>query len=379
MRVVIAPDSFKESLDARSVAGAIQRGLSRVWPDATFLLKPMADGGEGTVDAVIASTGASRELADVQGPTGEVVRAAWAWQASTATATVELAEASGLMRLPGSKRDVAHASTHGTGQVIRAALDRGARRIVVGLGGSATNDGGAGLLVALGARMLDAGDRSLPPAGLALRDLARIDLDGLDARLRDVEIVVASDVDNPLCGPRGASAVFGPQKGAGAALVSQLDAALGRLADVHVAQGGVDRRHEPGAGAAGGAGWALLSLLGGRMRPGVDIVAELNGLDDALDGADWAFTGEGRLDAQTLGGKVPYGVALRARRAGVPVVALAGSLGDGYSALYDAGLTAAFSLVPGPMPLDRAMRDAAALLSQRAEDVALLIGASRRR
>jgi glycerate 2-kinase len=375
MRIVIAPDSFKESLDAGSVAEAIRDGMARVWPDADFVMKPMADGGEGTVDAIVASTGAERRHMEVQGPTGSPVRAAWAWHAATATATVELAEASGLARLPGGQRDVALATTFGTGQLIKAALDHGARRIVVGLGGSATNDGGAGLLAALGVHFLDARGCALPPGGLALRDLVRLDLDGLDPRWRRTEIIIASDVDNPLCGVRGASAVFGPQKGATPHMIPLLDDALARLAAVHAAQGGRDGRDEPGAGAAGGAGWALLSVLGGRVRPGVELVAELNGLAGALDGAHWAVTGEGRMDAQTLRGKVPYGVTRLARARGVPVLALVGSLGDGYKGMYAEGMTAAFSLVPGPMALEHAMAGAAALLRDRAEDAARLIAA----
>lgn len=377
MKIVLAPDSFKESLDALSVAQAIRDGLADVWPDADYVLKPMADGGEGTVEAVIASTGAERLTREVRGPLGDLVDANWAWHADTATATLEIAEASGLMRVPPDRRDAARADSYGTGELMRAALDQGARRIVVGLGGSATNDGGAGLLRALGVRFLDVTGNALPPGGLALGALHRLILDDLDPRLRDVELIIASDVDNPLCGASGASAVFGPQKGADAALVPQLDAALARLASVHAAQTGKDWSGTPGAGAAGGAGWAMLAALSATLRPGVALIAEMNGLEDAINGADLVITGEGRMDAQTVRGKVPFGVARLAKARNVPVLALVGSLGEGYQDLYEHGLTAAFSLVSRPMSLAQAMTDTPALLTGLARDVARLMDASR--
>lgn len=379
MKIVIAPDSFKESLDALSVAKAIRDGLADVWPDARYVLKPMADGGEGTVEAVIASTGAQRLTRSVRGPLEDIIEATWAWHSETATATIEIAEASGLMRVPPDRRDAGRADSYGTGELMRAALDQGARRIVVGLGGSATNDGGAGLLSALGVRFLDANGNALPPGGLALSALHRLVFDDLDPRLRDVELIIASDVDNPLCGASGASAVFGPQKGADAALVPQLDAALARLASVHAAQTGKDWSNAPGAGAAGGAGWAMLAVLGATLRPGVALIGELNGLDAAIDGADLVMTGEGRMDAQTVRGKVPFGVARLAKARNVPVLALVGSLGEGYQDLYDHGLTAAFSLVSRPMSLTEAMTAASPLLTTLARDVARMMDASRLR
>jgi len=376
VKIVIAPDSFKESLDALSVARAIRDGLADVWPDADYVLKPMADGGEGTVDAVIASTGAQRLSRKVCGPLGDLVDATWAWHADTRTATLEIAEASGLMRVPPDRRDASRADSYGTGELVLAALDHGARRIVVGLGGSATNDGGAGLLRALGARFLDDTGSALPPGGLALGALHRLILDDLDLRLRDVELIIASDVDNPLCGASGASAVFGLQKGAHAALVPQLDAALARLASVHAVLTGKDWSGTPGAGAAGGAGWAMLAVLRATLRPGVALIAEMNGLEDAIDGADLVITGEGRMDAQTVRGKVPFGVARLAKGRNVPVVALVGSLGEGYRDLYEHGLTAAFSLVSRPMSLAEAVTDTSALLTSLARDVARLMDAS---
>ena len=264
------------------------------------------------------------------------------------------------------------ASSHGTGELIRAALDAGVRRIVLGLGGSATNDGGAGLLAALGVRFLDRAGQELALGGAALASLSQIDLTGLDTRLAQVEVMVAADVDNPLCGPRGASAVFGPQKGASPAQVEQLDAALAHYADVMAATLGEDLRDYPGVGAAGGLGFAARAVLRAAFRPGVELVAELSGLAAAVERADLVITGEGRLDGQSLHGKTPVGVARIARAAGVPVIALAGSLGEGYQRLYAEGIGAAFSLAPGPLSLEQAMQQAADQLSARAADLARL-------
>lgn len=371
MKLVIAPDSFKESLSARAVAEAIAAGWARVYPDAELLLCPMADGGEGTVDALLSATGGKLQQTRVSGPLGDPVEAHWGLLPD-AQAIIEMAEASGLHRVEPGRRDVLAASSHGTGELIRAALDAGVRRIVLGLGGSATNDGGAGLLAALGVRFLDREGQELPLGGAALARLSQIDLTGLDTRLAQVEVMVAADVDNPLCGPRGASAVFGPQKGASPEQVVQLDEALGHYADVMAATLGEDLRDFPGVGAAGGLGFAARAVLRAGFRPGVELVAELSGLVEAMQGADLVITGEGRLDGQSLHGKTPVGVARLARTAGVPVIALAGSLGEGYQRLYAEGIGAAFSLAPGPLSLEQAMAEAGPELSARAADLARL-------
>ena len=371
MKVVIAPDSFKESLSAAEVASAIGRGWARVFADAELVLLPMADGGEGTVDALLASLGGERREQRVPGPLGDPVTAHWGLLAD-GSAVIEVAAASGLHLLEPARRDVCRASSRGSGEVLRAALDAGARRIILGLGGSATNDGGAGLLQALGVTLLDAQGRELAPGGAALADLARVDSSGLDPRLQQVEILVAADVDNPLCGPRGASAIFGPQKGASPYDVDLLDAALGHFASCTAHALGKDWQQEPGVGAAGGLGFALKAYLGASFCPGIQLVAQIAGLAEAVTGADLVITGEGRLDSQTLHGKTPAGVAEIAQQAGVPVLAIAGSLGDGYQALYDVGIDAAFSLVPGPVSLQQAMDNAAAELEARACDLARL-------
>lgn len=377
MKIVIAPDSFKESLSAPEVAAAIAAGWRQVFPEAHCLLRPMADGGEGTVDALLAAVGGQRHECRVRGPLGEPVDAHWGWLGQ-GTAVIEMAAASGLHWVPRERRDARLASSYGTGELIARALDAGATRIILGLGGSATNDGGCGLLQALGMRFLDAAGNQLAPGGAALASLARLDASGLDARLQQVRFEVAADVDNPLCGPRGASAVFGPQKGATPEQVQELDGALGHFAAITAASLGEDHSSFPGVGAAGGLGFAARAFLGASFRPGIELVAELCGLAEAVAGADLVITGEGRLDAQTLHGKTPVGVARVAQQAGVPVIALAGSLGEGYQQLYAAGIEAAFSLTPGPVSLEQALLGAAAELQARSSDIARLWRLSRR-
>ncbi|MFK9095714.1 glycerate kinase [Pseudomonas guariconensis] len=372
MKVVIAPDSFKDSLDAAGVARAIGAGLAEVWPDAERVECPMADGGEGTMDAILAASHGELRRQVVRGPLGHSVEAGWGWLAESRTAIIEMAQASGLQRVPTDQRDACRSSTWGTGELIAAALAAGATRIVLAIGGSATNDGGSGMLRALGLRLLDADGQVLEEGGLALGRLARIDASDLDPRLAEVQVEVAADVDNPLCGPNGASAIFGPQKGASPAQVQALDQALGHFADLCAQLLGDDVREFPGCGAAGGMGFAAKAFMGAQFRPGVEVVAELAGLDALVQGADLVITGEGRLDVQTLRGKTPMGVARVAKRHGVPVVVLAGTLGEGYQQLYAHGIDAAFALASGPMSLEQACAQAAQLLQARATDVARL-------
>ena len=372
MKVVIAPDSFKESMSAERVALAIAEGWREVFAEADIRLCPMADGGEGTVEAVLSATGGERREQQVCGPLGTPVTAHWGWLPDERQAVIEMAAASGLHWVAAEQRDARITTTYGTGELVLAALDAGARRIILGIGGSATNDGGAGLLEALGARLLNEEGQPIGRGGAALTDLQRIELAGLDTRLAATEIIIAADVDNPLCGPHGASHVFGPQKGASADQVEQLDHALSHFADVMAAALGQDYRDVPGVGAAGGLGFAARAVLGARFRPGIELVAELSGLAEAVQGADLVITGEGRLDGQSLHGKTPVGVARIARAAGVPVIALAGSLGEGYQRLYEAGIDAAFSLVPGPLSLEQAMLEGEQQLQARAGDIARL-------
>jgi glycerate kinase len=370
MKIVIAPDSFKDSLSAQGVADAIALGLAEVWPDAQLIKCPMADGGEGTVESVLAACDGELRRTDVRGPLGETVNAAWGWLPQNHTAIIEMAEASGLQLVPLDRRDACISSTFGTGELIRAALDAGAQRVILAIGGSATNDGGAGAMQALGVRLLDAQGQQLQPGGLALAQLARIDLTGIDPRLAEVRFDIAADVNNPLCGPHGASAIFGPQKGATTAQVEQLDRALGHFAN-HCANAlAQDVRDEPGSGAAGGLGFAAKAFLGAQFMAGVGVVAELVGLAEAVVGADLVITGEGRFDAQTLRGKTPFGVARIAQEQGVAVIVIAGTLGEGYQALYEHGIDAAFALTSGPMTLEQACTEAPRLLRERATDIA---------
>jgi glycerate 2-kinase len=369
VRVVVAPDKFKGSLDAAGVAAALGAGVRDIVPDAVCELIPMADGGDGTVDAFIAS-GASAITVRVSGPLGVPVNATYARDG--AAAIVEMAAASGLALL-GTQLDARRATTRGTGELLRDALDHGASRIVLGIGGSATTDGGAGALAALGARFLDGAGSVLEPTPEALARVAHVDLTALDARLPEVDVAIACDVDNPLLGASGAAAVYGPQKGASADDVAFLDGVLTRLADAMSAATGRDLRTLPGAGAAGGLGWALASACGARLERGVVLVAELRGLAAALRGADWCFTGEGRIDEQTLRGKVVDGVAALARAARVPVIAFGGSVELGVEAVLRARGVDCVPIVPGPIPLQDAIANAAANLRAAAARITALL------
>ncbi|TFV79298.1 glycerate kinase [Blastococcus sp. CT_GayMR19] len=364
VRIVVAPDSFKGSLAAEDVAVAISEGIARVLPDAELLLRPIADGGEGTVAAALRA-GYVPLPARVAGPDGRPVDAVVARDGDTAV--VELATAAGLGQL--SELAPLTAGTFGVGELLRAALDDGARRIVLGIGGSATTDGGAGMLQALGVRLLDGDGGELPPGGAALAGLDRVDVSGLDPRIRDVELVVASDVDNPLTGPAGAAAVFGPQKGASPADVAVLDAALTRYAAVLARDLGADVAAMPGAGGAGGTAAGAVAVLGARVVSGAGLICDLVGLDDALEGAALAITGEGAIDEQTLRGKAPAEVARRARKAGVPCLALAGVVRLSAEQVAAAGLAGAHGLTDVEPDLARCLAEPAPILTRLAADV----------
>ncbi|MEE4542725.1 glycerate kinase [Streptomyces sp. V4-01] len=362
--MLIAADKFKGSLTAVQVAEHVTAGLRTVVPDLSVEALPVADGGDGTVDAAVAA-GFERRTVTVTGPLGEPVEAAFALREDTAV--VEMAEASGLRHLPPGVFAPLTATTYGTGELLRAALEAGARTIVLGVGGSATNDGGAGMLSALGARLLDADGVPVAPGGGALAGLAAADLSGLDARLAGARIVLASDVDNPLVGPKGAAAVYGPQKGATAQDVAALDAALTRYAQV---LGDVDAAQAPGAGAAGGIGYGALVGLGAAFRPGIEVLLEVLGFAAALEHADLVITGEGSLDAQTLHGKAPVGVASAARARGVPVLAVCGRLALSAAELAAAGIGGAYALADLEADPARSMANAGPLLRRAAAALA---------
>ncbi|TDD41820.1 glycerate kinase [Saccharopolyspora elongata] len=365
--VLIAPDKFKGSLTAPQVAEAVAAGLRRARPDAQVRLAPVADGGDGTVQAALAS-GYAPIPVRVAGPVGEPVDTEIA--ISGDTAVVELASASGLALLDPEELAPLAASSEGTGEAILMALDAGARTVVLGVGGSASTDGGAGMLTVLGARVLDAADNPLPPGGGPLSRVATVDLSGLDPRLAETEFILASDVDNPLLGERGAAHVYGPQKGADPEQVRFLDEALGNWSRAVLAAGGRDVAEQPGAGAAGGVGYGALAVLGARMRPGVDVILELIDFDRQLEGAGLVIIGEGAIDEQTLHGKGPAGVAARAREAGVPVVAIAGRCDLTPERLREAGVEAAYALTDIEPDPQRCIREAATLLVDLGERLA---------
>ena len=364
-RVLVAPDKFKGSLSAAEVAAAVRRGLEASVPGVEVRCLPVADGGDGTLAAAVAA-GFERLPVTATGPTGEPVDTAYGRRGDTAV--VEMADVSGLSRLPGGRTAPLTATSSGTGEVVAAALAAGARRVVLGIGGSATTDGGVGMLQALGAVFRDRTGEEIGPGGAALLDLAEVDLGRLHPALRGAQVLVASDVDNPLTGPAGAAAVYGPQKGARPADVAVLDAALTRLADRIAAVTGQDRRDEPGAGAAGGVGFAALAVLGATLRPGIDLLLGLVDFDRAVQGTDLVVVGEGSLDEQTLHGKAPVGVARRARAAGAPVVAVCGRTTLSEDQLRSVGIEAAYSLGEVEPDVDRSMARAAELLEAVAAD-----------
>jgi len=369
MKIVVAPDKFKGSLAACQVAAAIAAGLRAELPAAELVTVPVADGGDGTVDAAVAA-GFKRVPAAAAGPVGNPVAASYARRG--AVAVVELASACGLSRLPGGRREPLTASSFGAGQVLAAALNAGARRIIVGVGGSASTDGGTGLLQALGARVLDGRGEPLARGGGALHDVASLDLTGLHPALRDgdASVILATDVVNPLTGPDGAAEVYGPQKGASPDQVRDLASGLRRWAAVVAAATGTDRSRAPGAGAAGGAGFAALAVLGAERRPGIELVLDLVGFDAALAGAALVITGEGSLDTQTLAGKAPAGVARAASRSGIPVVAVAGRSTLTAAELASAGIAAVYPLSDLEPDPERSTADASLLLCQVGRQVA---------
>lgn len=367
-RVLIAPDKFKGSLTATEVAEAVRRGLAvaDVGPRSVDVLcLPVADGGDGTLDAALAA-GYERMPVRATGPTGETVDTAWGHL--DGTAIIEMAGASGLVRLPDQRLAPLTATSRGTGELVAAALDSGVRRIVLGIGGSACTDGGAGLLQALGARLTDHTGTEIGDGGGALADLAAVDLSTLHLRLREVEVIVACDVDNPLTGPHGAAATYGPQKGATPADITLLDAQLTRLADLVAVETGQDLRDSPGAGAAGGVGFAALAALGATLRPGIELVLDLIDFERHLDGVDLVVVGEGALDEQSLRGKAPMGVTRLARAAGARVVAVCGVNELPVDELRAAGIEAVYAISDRAPSAEASMRDAASYLEQMATE-----------
>ena len=366
MKIVVAPNSFKGSLSATQAATAIALGVQEVFPAAEIAEIPIADGGDGTVEALVTARGGSYKWVNVDGPLGDPVLSSFGLIDEGKTAVVELASASGFELITAARRDPRKTSTYGFGQLLEAARLAGALSVIAGIGGSATNDGGAGMAQALGYRLLDRDGRDLPRGGIALLRLDHINGSGLDPGWRSVNVMVACDVTNPLTGPKGASYVYGPQKGADPLTVRQLDQALAHLAEVFERELGKRVSDIPGAGAAGGTGAGLIAFLDARLTPGAALVVDASGFDDALVGADLVITGEGRVDAQTAYGKAPGEVAKRAKAARIPVLLMAGSKGSGWEALSELGVTAVVTLDEEGDNLQELMQDAGQMLTRAA-------------
>ncbi|HHY46660.1 MAG TPA: glycerate kinase [Firmicutes bacterium] len=380
MKIVVAPDSFKGSLSSLEVANAIAEGLRAAIRGVEVVTVPMADGGEGTVEAMVLATGGRMLEAEVTGPLGDKVRARFGILGDGKTGVVEMAQASGLPLVPPEKRNPMVTTTFGTGELIHACIKAGCRDIILAIGGSATNDGGAGMAQALGAHLLDRDQKEIGFGGGELRRLDRIIVDDMLPEIRrgEVSVVVACDVDNPLTGPRGASAVYGPQKGATPEMVEILDAALAHYAEIIRRDLRKDVNDLPGAGAAGGLGAGLVAFLNASLRPGVEIVIEAVGLDNMVRDADLVITGEGHIDFQTAFGKTPLGVAKVANRHHVPCVAIAGGIGKGVEVLYERGIQAIIGITRKPMPLEEAMTRAEELLRDTAYTVGAIFLAGRK-
>ncbi|MEQ6377859.1 glycerate kinase [Bacillaceae bacterium S4-13-56] len=373
MKIVIAPDSFKESMTALEAAHSIERGLKKALPNAEYVKVPMADGGEGTVQSLVDATGGSLIYIEVTGPLGNKVDSFFGILGDGKTAVIEMAAASGLHQVPMNQRNPLITTTKGTGDLILAALDKGVEHIIIGIGGSATNDGGAGMAQALGVKLLDSEGNSVDYGGGELQRIEKIDLSELDPRVKDVKIEVACDVDNPLTGERGASAVFGPQKGATPEMVQTLDRNLKHYAAKIKEFVGMDIEYVEGAGAAGGLGAGLMAFLSAELKRGVDIVIDAVQLEKQVQGATFVITGEGRIDRQTIYGKTPIGVAKVAKKFDIPVFGLAGLLGEESEVVYDYGIDALFSIVPGAIPLEVAMEKAQEFTERQAENIGRLI------
>ncbi|MBT7098586.1 glycerate kinase [Candidatus Poribacteria bacterium] len=378
MKIVIAPDSFKGSLTAKQAADAIATGFQRIYPDAVYELIPMADGGEGSVQSLVDATGGRLASAGVTGPMGAPTDAVFGILGDGKTAVIEMAAASGLTLVPPDERDPMRATTYGTGELIARVLDEQVTRLIACIGGSATNDGGAGMAQALGVRLTDVDGADIACGGGGLAALHRIDVAGADPRLARIDTIVACDVANPLTGPDGASAVYGPQKGATPDMIAALDRNLGRFGEGISRDLGIDVSDVPGAGAAGGLGAGMMAFLGAELESGVSIILDAVDFDARARGASLCITGEGEISRQTAFGKTPVGVASSPSLRDVPVVALCGAVADDADAVYAAGIDAAMPIVPGPVGLETAVADAMAMTEAAAERLARLVRAGSR-
>ena len=373
MKVVISPQTFRGGLPGVEAANAIKEGVNAVFPGAETVQLPVADGGDGTLDALVGSTNGEFFTSTVTGPLKEPIHARWGVMGDGTTAVIEMARASGLALLPPSRRNPKITTTYGTGELISLALDKGYRQIIVGLGGSATNDGGAGMAQALGVNFLDSNREELPSGGAALSKLSRIEMGNLRLGLSEASITAAADVINPLCGPTGAAVVYGPQKGASPETVKELDKALDHYSQVIKRNLRIDVRDTPGSGAAGGMGAGMMAFLDAQIRPGIDLVCDVLGVEEHLVGADLVITGEGRVDASTAFDKAPVGLARRAKARGIPVIAFAGSLGPGYEGVYELGIDGVIAILDRPMRFEESLSRSYSLLRNATERTMRLI------
>jgi glycerate kinase len=352
MKIVIAPDSFKGSLTAIEVSDAIEQGIREIFPESEIVKIPMADGGDGTAHCLVNATGGKILIEKVTGPLGDEVLASYGILGDKKTAVIEMAEASGLTLVPENRRNPLVTTTYGTGQLIKFALDQGCRKMIIGIGGSATNDGGAGMVQALGAKLLDKDGEEIGFGGGELKKVFRIDTKYLDNRLPETKVLVASDVSNPLCGPQGASRIYGPQKGATPEVIEELDESLAYFADIIKRDLNKDVKDIPGAGAAGGLGASLMAFLNAELRPGIEIIIEIVKLEQAIKGADLVITGEGKIDSQTIYGKAPIGVAKIAKKYHIPVIAMAAIIGDDADIVHQYGISTLLKISEPPMNLN---------------------------
>lgn len=373
MKIILAPDSFKESMTAKEACEVIERGMKKIIPDLECISVPMADGGEGTTQSLVDATGGEFYTQRVLGPLGESVEARFGILGDGKTAILEMAAASGLELVPKEKRDATVTTTYGTGELIKAALDKKVETILIGIGGSATNDGGAGMIQALGGKLLDSCGKEIGFGGGQLSNLCKIDLSNLDKRLEKTKIIVACDVQNPLTGVSGASHIFGKQKGANEEQREVLDKNLKHYAEIIRKYVGKDVENIPGAGAAGGLGAGLMAFLSAELKKGIEIVIEYSKLEEKMQGADLVITGEGSIDAQTRFGKTPYGVAMTAKKYGIPVIALAGNVGKDIDVLYEYGFTAIFSILPRVESLEKAISNGKENLQYMSESIARMV------
>ncbi|MCH2308552.1 MAG: glycerate kinase [SAR202 cluster bacterium] len=369
MKILIAPQSYKGSISAIKVAEAIKQGALNIFPDIKSLIIPVADGGDGTLETLVESTNGTIHNSNATGPLGNSIPVIWGTLGDSKTAIIEMARISGLALVPQNKRNPYYTTSYGLGEIIKEALDLGYRKFIIGIGGSATNDGGAGMAQALGAKLTDENKKPIDLGGLALNEITKIDISGIDPRINESEILVACDVNNPLCGPNGASFIYGPQKGASPEMVKTLDDALYHFGSQLIRDTGINIMEIEGSGAAGGIGGGMVGFLDAKLKPGIEIVLDSLDFDKSLKNVDLVITGEGQIDFQTVFSKAPIGVAKHAKKYNIPVIAICGSLGENYQDVHSHGIDAVIPIIPKPMDLKNASDNAYELIKNTSEQI----------